>query len=274
LISQHRAFESEFRAIVASQPVRPGDRVLDLACGDGAYSRWFAEAGANVVALDLSAPFLELARQVIGPDFAKDRVRLVQAALQRLPLGDNTFDLVWCAQSLYSLPDPLDALRKMREKTSPRGRVAVLENDQFHHVLLPWPVELELALREAELIANVEQSSKPRKFYVGRQLLELFHVAGLTDCQLRAWTFDRQAPLESCEREYFSRYLDDLYSRTRPHLRPEFADLFDRLACAESADYLLDSPHFAATCVNYVICSVNDKEESVTSDQTADESCE
>jgi ubiquinone/menaquinone biosynthesis C-methylase UbiE len=193
LKTQHRAFEAEFRAIVGSLPVRPGDCVLDLACGDGAYTRWLAEAGADVVAIDLSRAFLEDAHREVRPEFTIDRVRFVQGDSRRLPLADDRFDFVWCAQSLYSLPDPLETLQEMRRKAKPGGFVGVIENDEFHHVLLPWPIEIELALRRAELVAHVERSRKPRKYYVGRQLLELFHAAGLSECRQRTWTFDRRA---------------------------------------------------------------------------------
>jgi ubiquinone/menaquinone biosynthesis C-methylase UbiE len=256
LLSQHRAFEPEFRAIVAALPVRPGDCVLDLACGDGAFTRWLAEAGTDVLAIDLSHAFLEFAQCEIRPEFAPDRVRFVLGDFRRLPLGDDRFDFVWCAQSLYSLPDPLEALLEMRRKTKPGGFVAVIENDEFHHVLLPWPIEIELALCRAELIAHVERSRKPRKFYVGRQLVELFHAAGFSDCRQRTWTFDRQAPLEPSEREFFTHHLRELRELTRPHLSPEILNDFERLACPESDSYLLNSPHFAATCLNYVICGV------------------
>ena len=195
LLSQHRAFERELRAIVDSLPIRPGDCVLDLACGDGAWSRWLAETGANVLAIDVSSAFLQLAHREIRPAFTSDRVEFARADFRRLPFGDDCFDLVWCAQSLQSLSDPLEALQIMRRAAKPGGFVAVIENDEFHHVLLPWPVEIELALAHADLLAHIERSKKPRKFYVGRQLLELFHKAGLADCRQNSWTFDRRAPL-------------------------------------------------------------------------------
>jgi ubiquinone/menaquinone biosynthesis C-methylase UbiE len=253
LISQHRAFESEFRAIVASLPLRPSDRVLDLACGDGAFTRWLAAAGAIVVAVDLSRAFLELAQRETQSEFTSERVHFVQSDFRRLPLREDQFDLVWCAQSLYSLPEPLEALQTMRQNTKPGGYVAVIENDEFHHVLLPWPIEIELAVCRAELVAHIERSRKPRKFYVGRQLRELFHATGLTDCRQRTWTFDRQAPLGPSEREFFACHLHDLRERTRPHLTPEIVDDFDRLVCPGSGSYMLDSPDFAATCINFVI---------------------
>jgi ubiquinone/menaquinone biosynthesis C-methylase UbiE len=255
-MSQHRAFESEFRAIVAALPVRAGHCVLDLACGDGAFTRWFAEAGTDVLAIDLSPAFLEVAQREVRPEFTPGRVRFIRGDFRRLPLDDDRFDFVWCAQSLYSLPDPLDALQAMRRKAKPGGVVAVIENDEFHHVLLPWPIEIELALRRAELAAHIERSRKPRKFYVGRQLLELFHDAGLSDCRQRTWTFDRQAPLEPSERAFFAHHLRDLRELTRSHLSPDILDDFERLACPESDSYLLNSEHFTATCLNYVICGV------------------
>ncbi len=141
----------------------------------------------------------------------------------------------------------------MCEKVVPGGHLAVLENDEFHHILLPWPVEIELAVCQAELVAHVEQSKRPRKFYVGRQLLELFHAVGLTDCQQRTCTFDRQAPLTEKDRAFFAWHLHDLRERIKPYLGSEVLDAFERLASPESEFYMLNSPHFVATCVNFVI---------------------
>ena len=94
-MSQHRAFESEFRAIVAALPVRPGDCVLDLACGDGVYTRLLAEAGTDVLAIDLSGAFLEVAQREVRPEFSPDRVLFVQGDFRRLRVGDDRFDFVW-----------------------------------------------------------------------------------------------------------------------------------------------------------------------------------
>jgi ubiquinone/menaquinone biosynthesis C-methylase UbiE len=254
LMAYHRAVARELRAIVAGLPIQPGDRVLDLACGDGVYARWLAERldEGGVLAVDVSAAFLELARRELPSGFPADRVRFVRADLKHLPIRDDSFDVVWCAQSLYSLPDPVDALRRMARAARPGGLVAVFENDEFHHVLLPWPVEVELALRRAELRALTEHSDQPRKFYVGRHLRRVFHAAGLADCQHRTWTIDRQAPLGPEDRAYFAGYLQDLRARTGAYLKREIRDEFLRLVDTDSPAYLLDSPDFTATCLNHI----------------------
>ena len=205
-----------------------------------------------MIAVDRSPAFLELARRGRVGDDPTDRVGFVQADLQHLPIPKGVFDLVWCAQSLYSLPDPVDALRRMEQAARPGGLVAVLENDEFHHVLLPWPVEVELGLRHAELAALSESSNKPRKFYVGRHLLRVFRAAGLADCQHRTWTIDRQAPLSPDERDYFAGYLKDLGQKVGPYLEPEIRDEFERLTHPDSDAYLLDNPDFHVTCLNHI----------------------
>ena len=259
LMAYHRAFGRELRAMIAGLPLRPGDRVLDLACGDGVYARWLAERlgeGGHVLAVDLSPAFLDLARQEVPPGELSGRATFAMADLRHLPIPDDSFDLVWCAQSLYSLPDPVDALRRMERAARPGGIIAVFENDEFHHVLLPWPVEVELALRRAELMALMEISDRPRKFYVGRHLRPIFRAAGLADCRHRTWTIDRLAPLGPDDRAYFAGYLADLRKKASPHLAGEIRDEFERLVDPDSPAYLLDSPDFTATCLNHVAWSI------------------
>ena len=118
----------------------------------------------------------------------------------------------------------------MAETVRPGGHVAVLENDEFHHILLPWPVEIELALKQAELASFVETSDRPRKYYVGRDLCRLFRAAGLKRCQAQGVVFTRQAPLDRAARSFLTAYLENLRLRVGPHLEPSLRALFTRLS--------------------------------------------
>jgi SAM-dependent methyltransferase len=251
LSAYHRAFAAELRQMVGTLPLGGGNRVLDLACGDGAYSGWLAErVGARglVVAVDADDAFLDAARRQPG----NRRVAFLAADVRRLPLPDGSFDLVWCAQSLYSLPDPVKALAAMRRIVRPGGVVAVLENDTLHQVLLPWPVELELAIRRAELVGFVEESDHPRKFYIGRRLGRLFRHAGLVHERTSTWASNRLAPLGEDERLFLTEYLRDLRARVTPHLAPDVADAFARLADPGSPEFLLDDPDLCVTSLDHV----------------------
>jgi ubiquinone/menaquinone biosynthesis C-methylase UbiE len=256
MAAYHAAFAPELRAMVAELPIAAGARVLDLASGDGTYTRWLAPRvgeGGGVWSVDLSAGYLDVARRAAASGPAPGRVLFSVADLERLPFDDGSFDLAWCAQSLFSLPDPVEALRVLSRVVRPGGIVAVLESDTLHQVLLPWPIEVELSLRAAELADLAETSDRPRKFYVGRGLRQVFEAAGLRDCRRRTWAIDRQAPLDPPARAFLAEYLRDLHARARPRLAPEMAERSDRLLDPGSPEFLLDRPDLALTIVEHVV---------------------
>ena len=90
LAAYHRAFAVELRAMVACLPIREGDRVVELACGDGAYSPWLAHRvgpSGVVVAVDVSPAYLRVARAVSSTTAFAARVAHVAA--------------LWSSSSLY-----------------------------------------------------------------------------------------------------------------------------------------------------------------------------
>jgi 2-polyprenyl-3-methyl-5-hydroxy-6-metoxy-1,4-benzoquinol methylase len=46
-------------ALLAAAAVEPGERALDLGCGEGYFARLLARAGARVAAIDLSPTLVE-----------------------------------------------------------------------------------------------------------------------------------------------------------------------------------------------------------------------
>lgn len=88
-----------------------GLRVLDLACGDGFYSRKLAEMGASVVGVDISAEMIRLAREAeaqapLGIDYCCADV----AALPAL----GRFELVTAAYLLHYAKDQAELARMCR----------------------------------------------------------------------------------------------------------------------------------------------------------------
>lgn len=255
LAAYQRSHARELREMIGALPLRPGDRVLDMACGAGVYSRWLAERvgpGGLVVGADISRAFLEQAR---AQAVCGGRLAWQIGDIAGLPFADGTFDLVWCAQSMYSLPDPLAALRELARVTRPGGTVAVFENDMLHHLVLPWPAELELAVRQAQLQSVRATASEPAKFFIGRELCAVFAEAGLCGCQVRPYSAVRQAPLGPDERRYLASYLRDLGQRARPLLEPGLRARFDELVAPGSPGYLLDQPGFYVTYIDMLACA-------------------
>jgi SAM-dependent methyltransferase len=257
LAAYHRAHAEELRSMVADLPLRPADQVLDLACCDGVYSCWIAERlgpAGRVVGVDIAPAYLELARRTAASSPAGARVSFRQADAYVLPFGEGQFDLAWCAQSMFSLPDPVGALRELWRVVRAGGLVAVFENDLLHPMILPWPAELELAVRAAHLAGLAGASAGQPA--VGRDLCALFSAAGLTDCRLRTYSTVRQAPLSADEAAYLEYYLGDLRARARHALDPAICANFDALTDPMSERYMLRQPDFAVTYIDLVALGV------------------
>lgn len=261
----HRAFAAELCAMLAPLPLATGQRVLDVACGDGTYSALLAGRlgpGGQVVALDLRPAYLALARDRVrahqppDPGVASAPVAFVAADLNRLPFPAGHFDAAWCAQSLYSLSDPLEAVRLMRQAVRPGGMVGVLENDTLHHVLLPWPVEVELAIRQVELETLQQTSDRPRKFYIARRLARLFRAAGLDRVTVQTFATDRRGPLHGDLRTFLAEYLQSLADRVAPRLDAADRARFEHLIDPASDECLLDDPDLTLTVLDRVVWGV------------------
>lgn len=259
LAAYHRAYAPELQGIIDGLPLRSGDRVLDMACGDGTYAPWLAShvgKRGRVVGADISFDYLRLARQHVDENGVAQRIHLTVGDVEHLPFADDSFDLVWCAQSLYDFLDPLRALQEMRRVAQRGGRVAVLENDRLHHLLLPWPAALELQLRQAELRALRRETRRPQRFYVGRRLLHLFRRAGLRQCRKRTYASNRRAPLDQNAQAFLLGYLQRLQQRVHDDLDPALRDRLEAYIDPRSACSLLHHPDLTVTCVDHVIWGV------------------
>lgn len=240
----HRAHLPELREMVSALPLGEGERVLDVACGDGTYARLMSERRVRVTGLDANPAFLRFARREQGPS---DLMTFVQGNALELPFEDGSFDGAFCAQSFYSLPAPRRVLRQMRRVVQRNGWVAALENDTLHRVILPWPPELEMKLRLAEHEALRRARTNEQKFYIGRKLIALFDAAGLTDVREHSFSTHRQFPLEEDERYFLQEYLKELRQRVYPHLEGGELRELEELTTPTHDRYLLDAPDFSVT---------------------------
>jgi 2-polyprenyl-3-methyl-5-hydroxy-6-metoxy-1,4-benzoquinol methylase len=103
---------------------RPGDAVLDAACGNGNYSRRLARAGARVVAFDGSPTFIERARSRAKPEDGDIEYLVLDATDESalLSLGESRFDAAVCSMAMMDLPAISPLLCAVRRLLKPGGR--------------------------------------------------------------------------------------------------------------------------------------------------------
>jgi ubiquinone/menaquinone biosynthesis C-methylase UbiE len=114
-------------ALLAAAALRPGQRVLDVACGTGLVSLEAARAvgpTGRVLGIDLSGAMVDATRhaarqrQVANLDVAR-------MDAEALDLPDASVDVVLCALGLMYLPEPERAVREMRRVLRPGGRLVL-----------------------------------------------------------------------------------------------------------------------------------------------------
>jgi SAM-dependent methyltransferase len=99
--------------------IEPGQRVLDVGCGAGAFLRLVSEQDASPFGLDASEELIELAR-----------TRLPEADLrvgdmQFLPYEDDSFDLVTGFNSFFFAADMVAALREAGRVAAPGAPLVI-----------------------------------------------------------------------------------------------------------------------------------------------------
>jgi ubiquinone/menaquinone biosynthesis C-methylase UbiE len=112
-------------ALIEIAAVRPGERVLDVACGTGVVTRLaVARVGPSgaVTGLDLNAVMLAVARSVTPPNTL---IKWYEASAESMPLPDESFDAVLCQLGLQFVQDKASALGEMRRVLVRGGRLTV-----------------------------------------------------------------------------------------------------------------------------------------------------
>jgi len=112
--------------LVDRMALRPGERVVDVACGTGIVARLAAHRinpGGAVTGLDLNPGMLSVARSLPPP--ADVTMEWREGSAMTLPFANATFNVVLCQQGLQFFPDRLAALREMYRVLVPGGRLGL-----------------------------------------------------------------------------------------------------------------------------------------------------
>ncbi|MEZ4866011.1 MAG: methyltransferase domain-containing protein [Caldilineaceae bacterium] len=120
--------------LLASAALRPGERVLDVACGTGSVTRLIGPRigpQGQLTALDLNADMLKAARRYVPAGALP--IRWLQGDVVEMPVADGDVDVVLCQQSFQFFPDKLGALREMRRVLAPGGRLALNLSRGLNH---------------------------------------------------------------------------------------------------------------------------------------------
>jgi SAM-dependent methyltransferase len=144
-----------------------GRRVLEIGCGSAPCARWLRTAGADVVALDVSAGMLHRAAELNRTTGVG--VPLVQADAGALPLLDGSMDVACSAfGGLPFVADVEAALREVARVLRPGGRFVASVNHPMRWPFpdSPDPEDLRIVASYFDRTPYVETDDAGRTVYV------------------------------------------------------------------------------------------------------------
>ena len=114
------------RVLLELASPKPGERVLDIACGTGSVARQVAPMvgiSGQVLALDINSKMLEVGRAQPSPAGAS--ILWQEGDATRLELPGDAFDLVLCQQGFQFFPDRVVSGREMRRVLRDGGSAVI-----------------------------------------------------------------------------------------------------------------------------------------------------
>lgn len=269
LIDFNSFSEPELRGLIRSLQLRPGMRVLDAGCGTGEALSWLleeVEPDGEIVGMDLSVAHVAVARAATGHATAghtaaehatehatiahgraKARIKVLQGDLLNAPLTPNSFDLIWCVNTLHHLHDPVQGVRALAALLRSGGRIAVGQSSLVPDMYFAWDARLERLTSEAvRQYYRDRYNLDERSLAAVRALVGVLRRSGLADVKPRTIMIERVSPVSAADRAYLVETLfrNTWGERLRPYLSPDDFSQLLRVCDPDDAQFALGRPDF------------------------------
>src|SRR5215216_3597964 len=189
------------RRLVEVAAIKPGDRVLDVACGTGVVIRLVANrigSAGQVVGFDLNAGMLARARA------SRETAAAIEWRLGNatdMPFADATFDCVICQHGLQ-FPNKAAAVSEMHRVLADRGRIVISVWRSIEHC--PWQAAIADAVERNMGSEQAAQIRSAFSFGDADQLQQLIVAAGFRGVEIR---IEREIIRHASMAEYVPGYI-------------------------------------------------------------------
>lgn len=199
-----RACERPYLHLLEQAGVERGQHVLDAGCGAGDFIPHLAALvgpAGRVTAVDLAEENAALAARRVQEQQPVCPVDVRQGTVLALPHPDDSFDTVWCSNTVQYLDDSeLDAaLAEMMRVTRPGGTVAVKDLDA--HLITARPGDPYLFTDFFRAAGSAPGYA--RQLLRSRELYRRMKRAGLTGVRQQTLLIEHHAPLSPAAQEFY-----------------------------------------------------------------------
>jgi ubiquinone/menaquinone biosynthesis C-methylase UbiE len=105
--------------------IKPGMKIIDLACGDGTDLAYYQKLGVEAYGLDASSELIRIARAKL------DDVQLTVGRFESIPFENDYFDVVLSKYSLMTSKDVRPVFKEIHRVLKPGGIMMYLVTHPF-----------------------------------------------------------------------------------------------------------------------------------------------
>lgn len=179
--------------LVDALKVEPNDFVLDVACGTGAVSKEISHhltgAGA-LVGIDLSRTAVSIANSWVSSSLPNNNKCLIQMDAENIGLK-RIFNKVTCQYALNFFPDPVRAMREVRNVMKSHGKIGIVVHGTEEGVpylsAISGPISRYMPDKISKGLLSVYRFGRPE------DLRELLIHTGFSNVSISKFTFDYEA---------------------------------------------------------------------------------
>ncbi len=155
--------------LLRQMQIKVGDRVLDLACGQGFFARAYLEAGAVVTGTDISAELIALAK-TNAPKATYHEARSDKLTFAK----DNSYDKVSIVLALDNIRELEQTLEECARVLVPSGQLYIVINHPAFRIIgeSSWGYDNRTHIQYRRLDAYLSESNKKVVMNPGKEKSE------------------------------------------------------------------------------------------------------
>jgi ubiquinone/menaquinone biosynthesis C-methylase UbiE len=185
--------------------LKKGDKVIDVACGQGFFSREFFKAGAIVTGIDLSPKLIDLAKER-----SPKEIRFAVSSADNIRFLENgSFDAAACVLAIQNIKNAAGVFAECARLLKPAGRLVMVMNHPAFRVPghSEWGVDMKKRIQYRRVDEYISESESEVKMHPGIESSEVtisFHrplqfyfkalaKSGFSVSRLEEWTSNKQS---------------------------------------------------------------------------------
>ena len=187
--------------LIRLMAIKSGEKVLDLACGNGFFSVVFQKAGAEVIGIDSAPKLIEMAKKNKGIDFQ------VNSADKLSNIADRSIDQIACVMAIQNIENVKGVLAEAKRVLKPNGKLHIIMSHPSFRVpkqsSWEWDEKNKIQYRridkylsESKVQIQMHPGDNPEEKTITfhrplQYYFKLFKNAGFVVANLEEWISDR-----------------------------------------------------------------------------------